>query len=105
MELQSEMISYMMHRVAALNIHSLTFKNNSLRRPTHTEQSHVMYLEVLDAVADCKDNMILLFTTIHLCKAMHEVYIVCRNHCKCIFGYVFENMLIRCTSFIMYKSI
>ena len=29
----------------------------ALTRPTHTERSHVMYLEVLDAVADSKDTM------------------------------------------------
>ena len=29
----------------------------ALTRSTHTEESYVMYLDVLDAVADCKDTM------------------------------------------------
>lgn len=29
----------------------------ALTRSTHTEESYVMYLDVLDAVADCKETM------------------------------------------------
>ena len=67
-ELQSEMNVYIAHRVA---LHDSGFKYPFislqdyyvLTRPTHTERSHVMYLEVLDAVADSKDTMMgLLFT-------------------------------------------
>ena len=65
MDLQREMNAYMVHRVAACNS---TFQHPflnlqdyySLTRPTHTEPSQVIYLEVLDAVADCKDTMMIL---------------------------------------------
>ena len=65
MDLQSEMNAYMIHRVA---LNNSSFQHpflglqdyNSLTRATHTEESHVIYLEVLDAVADCKDTMMTL---------------------------------------------
>ena len=65
MDLQSEINTYMLHRVA---LNNSGFKHPflglqdyySLIRPTHTEKSNVMYLEVLDAVADCKDTMLTL---------------------------------------------
>ena len=64
-ELQGEMNAYMIHRVAVRNSSfEHPFLNlqdyYSLTRPTHTEISQVIYLEVLDAVADCKDTMLTL---------------------------------------------
>ena len=61
-ELQKEMNVYVAHRVA---VHRSGFKYPFLgmqdyyavTRPTHTEQSHVVYLEVLDAIADRKETM------------------------------------------------
>ena len=64
MELQGEMNAYMIRRVAVSNSSfQHPFLNlqdyYSLTRPTHTEISQVIYLEVLD-VADCKDTMLTL---------------------------------------------
>lgn len=62
-EFQNEINVFVAHRVALHNS-GLKYPFLSLQdyyallRPTHTEQSQVIYLEVLDAVADCKDTMI-----------------------------------------------
>jgi hypothetical protein len=61
-ELHGKMNVYIAHRVV---LHNSGYKYPflglqdyyALMRPTHTEQSHVIYLEVLDAVADRKDTM------------------------------------------------
>lgn len=61
-ELQKEMNVYVAHRVA---VHRSGFKYPflgmqhyyALTCQTHTEQSHVVYLQVLDAVADHKETM------------------------------------------------
>ena len=45
----------------------------SLVRATHTEQSQVVYLEVMDAVADTKDTMM------QLLHDLHEQFIVSQN--------------------------
>ena len=45
----------------------------SLVRTTHTEQSQVVYLEVMDAVADTKDTMM------QLLHDLHEQFIVSQN--------------------------
>ena len=77
-ELDSEIHTYMIHRAAIYN----STNNNpflglqdyfSLTRPTHTEKSRVVYLEVMDAVADCKDTMIVLLHN------LHETFIEHRN--------------------------
>ena len=65
MDLQIEMNVFVIHRVALYNSSfKYTFLNlqdyYSITRPTHTEVSNVMYLEVIDAVADCKDTMMVL---------------------------------------------
>ena len=64
-ELESEMNSYIIHRVVFANNSSqhpfLGLQDYcSLIRSTHTEVSKVIYLEVLDAVADCKDTMMVV---------------------------------------------
>ena len=68
MEMQGEMNAYMIHRVAVwnssfqhpfLNLQDYYF----LTRPTRREISQVIYLEVLDAVADCKDTMLTFYYT------------------------------------------
>lgn len=41
-----------------------------LTRVTHTEKSQVVYLEVIDAVADCKDTMM------QLVQSLREKFIV-----------------------------
>ena len=65
MDLLSEMNAYMIHRVALNNSsfqHSFLGLQDycSLTRATHTKESHVIYLRVLDTVADCKDTMMAL---------------------------------------------
>ena len=62
LDLQSEMSVYIIHRVALCNSsckHPFLGLQDyyALTRCTHTEESYVMYLDVLDAVADCKDTM------------------------------------------------
>ena len=77
-DLQCEMNAYVAHRVA---LHSSGLKYPflglqdfyALIRPTHTEQSLVMYLEVLDAVADRKDTMMALL------HSLKETFIEERN--------------------------
>ena len=64
-ELESEMNSYIVHRVVFTNSSSqypfLHLQDYcSLIRSTHTEVSKVIYLEMLDAVADCKDTMMVV---------------------------------------------
>ena len=61
-DLQKEVNYYMLHRLSVCNSGlQLSFLNIqdyfSLTRVTHTEKSQVVYLEVMDAVADCKDTM------------------------------------------------
>ena len=61
-DLQHEMNVYLMHRVAFQKsscTHPFLGLQNyyALTRPSHTEKSHVMYLDVLDAVADRKETM------------------------------------------------
>ena len=62
----------MLHRVALYNSgfkHPFIVLQGyfSLTRPTHTEESRVIYLKVLDAVADCKE------TLLHRCS-LREVW-------------------------------
>ena len=64
-ELESEVNSYIVHRVIFTNSSSqypfLGLQDYcSLIRSTHTEVSKVIYLEVLDAVVDCKDTMMVV---------------------------------------------
>ena len=78
MELQTETNAYMVHRTALYNSN---FKSPFLSlqdyyfliRATHTEQSNVVYLQVMDAVANCKDTMITLLHN------LHETFIEGRN--------------------------
>ena len=67
MELQIEMDTYLLHRIP---VNNKTFQepflgvqdDYSLTRLTCTEQSNVIYLEVLDAVADC---IVTIMTLLH----------------------------------------
>lgn len=64
------MNAYIIHRTALYNndfTHTFISLQDyySLTRPTHTEESRVVYLEVMDAVADCKDTMMTLLHSLH----------------------------------------
>ena len=65
LDFQKAVDSYMLHRVAICNstveLPLLNIQDHfTLTTVTHTEISLVVYLEVMDAVADCKDTMMKL---------------------------------------------
>ncbi len=69
-ELQEEVNVYMLHTVAtAKSVSESPFMSIqdyfSLTRVTHTERSQVVYLEVMDAVADNKDTIIQMLHDLH----------------------------------------
>jgi len=69
-DLQKDMNTYILHRVAiSSNTADKPFLNIqdyfSLNRTTHTEKSQIAYLEVMDSVADRKDTVYCNFCMIY----------------------------------------
>ena len=76
LELHDDLHTYILYGEAASTINEQLISIQeffSLVRATHTEQSQVVYLEVMDAVADTKDTMM------QLLHDLHEQFIVSQN--------------------------
>ena len=76
LELHDDLHTYILYGEAASTTNEPLFSIQeffSLVRATHTEQSQVVYLEVMDAVADTKDTMN------QLLHDLHEQFIVSQN--------------------------